>query len=288
MHQTPFASPLDPALPVHPTKRHPLTGDPLQAVYVTSRGRVMWPIIGASPDEPPAGGQGGQGGSGTGGSGNDQGAGQSGGQSGGQGAGQSGSGDQGTGGRSNATDGQGNDLGFPAETPIAEMTDKQQAAYWRHNARKHETTWKSVAGDRPLADVQKDLQELGEIRRSQQTPADQALSERYDQGKNEGIKAARTETATTLFRGALETAGVAAAEIDDLVSNLNVANFVTDSGVDTTKIRDFARKFTPAGRDGNQQRGRDFGGGPRREGQERRGDRGRAEAQKRHPKPSNT
>jgi hypothetical protein len=32
------------------------------------------------------------------------------------------------------------DLGYPKDTPIAEMTDKQQAAYWKHHARKHEGT----------------------------------------------------------------------------------------------------------------------------------------------------
>jgi hypothetical protein len=40
-----------PDLPVHPTKRHPRTGEPLQAVGFTRRGQVMWPVLGASPDD---------------------------------------------------------------------------------------------------------------------------------------------------------------------------------------------------------------------------------------------
>src|SRR5215218_296038 len=28
--------------------------------------------------------------------------------------------------------------GFPADTPVTEMTTEQQAAYWKHQSRKHE------------------------------------------------------------------------------------------------------------------------------------------------------
>lgn len=47
-------------LPTHPYLRHPLTGDPLRAIYRTRAGRLVWPVIGASeppadPAEPPAG-----------------------------------------------------------------------------------------------------------------------------------------------------------------------------------------------------------------------------------------
>lgn len=37
-------------LPTHPTKRHPLTGAPIQAIWVRPDGRAMWPILGASED----------------------------------------------------------------------------------------------------------------------------------------------------------------------------------------------------------------------------------------------
>jgi hypothetical protein len=38
-------------LPTHPFLTHPRTGDPLTAVGVL-RGRPVWPVIGASPDDP--------------------------------------------------------------------------------------------------------------------------------------------------------------------------------------------------------------------------------------------
>lgn len=36
------------------------------------------------------------------------------------------------------------DKGFPADTPLAEMTTEQQLAYWKHQSRKHENNYKSL------------------------------------------------------------------------------------------------------------------------------------------------
>jgi len=43
------------ALILHPTKRHPLTGRPLEAVGVRRDGRPIWPILGGDDTVPPAG-----------------------------------------------------------------------------------------------------------------------------------------------------------------------------------------------------------------------------------------
>ena len=42
-------------LPVHPTMRHPRTGQPLQALGFTRRGQAIWPVMGAAdpPADPP-------------------------------------------------------------------------------------------------------------------------------------------------------------------------------------------------------------------------------------------
>lgn len=40
-----------------PTRRHPLTGLPLQPIYVRRDGVVFWPVIGAAPDDDAGGGQ---------------------------------------------------------------------------------------------------------------------------------------------------------------------------------------------------------------------------------------
>lgn len=38
--------------PLHPYLTHPRTGDPLRAIYRTKSGRLVWPVVGASPDDP--------------------------------------------------------------------------------------------------------------------------------------------------------------------------------------------------------------------------------------------
>lgn len=224
----------------------------------------------------------------SGGSGGD------GGGAGGDGSGAGGAGDTGAGGqgggagsgRTNATDSQGNDLGFPKDTPIAEMTDKEQAAYWRNISRKHEGRFKDIVGDRDPADVKKDLDAYAQLQREQQTPAEQALADAHAKGNTEGITSARNEAATAVFRGALEAGGITGDDLDEITANFNVAAYVTDTGIDTAKITNFAKRFTPSGKDGDQQqqRRRDYGGGNRQQAGGERQSAGKAEAARRFQK----
>lgn len=86
-------------------------------------------------DTPPAGGGGGGNGTGQGGGQGGQGAGANGAAAGAgsQGAAQNGA--QNGGGNAG---GSGTDPGYPANTPVAEMTTEQQLAYWKFHSRKHE------------------------------------------------------------------------------------------------------------------------------------------------------
>ena len=254
-----------PALPVHPTKRHPLTGEPIEAIYVTAAGRACWPIMGGAPDGDGSGdGSGGGNGASSG----------SGGDAGGSGSGAAGS--------ANATDDKGRDLGYPKDTPVAEMTPEQQAAYFRNSKDKWEGRFRNLVGDRSFDDVKKDLEELAEIRKSQQTPAEQAIEAAREEGKAAAVAEANTRAATAIFRASLEAQGHSEDDVEDLVANFNVANFVTDGDVDTDKLAAFAKRFSPADT-ATQTRRRDFGAGTRREGggAKQRGEGGKAEAQRR-------
>lgn len=201
-----------------------------------------------------------------------------------------GSGTNGAGGgaRPNATDAQGNDLGYPRDTPIAEMSDKEQAAYWRHNSRKHESRFKDLVGDRDPAEVRKDLDAYQQIQREQQ-----ALNDAREEGRTEGVKSERTKAATAIFRGALEASGFEGDELDELASNFNVSAYITDDGIDTTKIANFAKRFAPAGtaeESAARRKVRDFGAGNRGEGNGKgeRGSAGKAEASRRFKKNKTT
>lgn len=265
-------------LPTHPTMRHPHTGARLQAIGLRANGRPIWPIMGASPDDGQGTGtgQGGAGGSGAGSAGAGDGT-----QGGTETVGTNGAG-------GNAVDDKGRDLGFPKDTPVAEMTDAQQAAYWRNQSRKHQGRFDSLVGDRSFDDVKADLDAYAKVQREQQTPAEQALADAREEGRKEARTAERTASATAVFRGALEAGGVTGDDLDELVSNFNVANYISDDGVDTTKITSFAKRFTTAPGTGSTERRRDFGGGNRGSGsgQKQRGAGGKAEAEKRFGKQS--
>lgn len=91
------------ALPIHPTRRHPLTGRPIRALGVRRDGRLIWPIMGG--DETAGQNSGGS----TGGTGD------GGGQTGGQGTGDGGqSGQQQTGGTGGQQSGAGDATGQQA------------------------------------------------------------------------------------------------------------------------------------------------------------------------------
>lgn len=197
--------------------------------------------------------EGGTGGDG-GGSGDDGGAG-------GDGGGSGDGGGAGSGGGGNALDEQGKDLGYPKDTPTTDMTDAQRAAYWQHQSKKHEGRYKNLAGDRSFDDVRKDLAELEEIRKQQQTPAEQALNAARDEGKQSGIKGERQNSARAIFKGALEAAGVEGERLATLTTGFNPDAFIGDDGVDTTKLTSYVKELAPAGTANQQQRRRDFGGG---------------------------
>lgn len=261
----------------------PITLDSLDDLFSHHRRLTGgWSMEGAS------GGGSGDGGGAGGGDGSGGGQGGNAGGAGGQGGGSAGASGGGQGGRTNATDEQGNDLGYPKDTPIAEMSDKEQAAYWKNSARKHEGRVKGLVGERTPEEVKKDLEELAELKKAQQTPAEQQLTEAREQGKKEAISAERTKAATAIFRGALEANGVSGDDLEEIATNFNVAGYITDDGVDTTKITNFAKRFS-SGKDTTQQRRRDFGGGQRREssGNSERGSAGKAEAQRRFKKTNN-
>lgn len=179
----------------------------------------------------------------------------------------------------------GGDLGFPPDTPVSEMTDDQKAAYNRHQREKNrEQTrkWKSVTGDRTPEQLQAELQELQDLRKSKLTDSERAVEDAKADGRREGVTLGNRNAVKAIFEAALDDQH-SDDDVADLVGALNVDAFINDAGeINTKKLKDFAKKFVPAGSTaGDQQRRRDFGGGTRGEGTPTRGAAGKAEAQRR-------
>jgi hypothetical protein len=221
-------------LPLHPSMRHPLTGEPLRALYIDKTGRARFPIMGSAPDDPPT--------------------------------------DPPTGPPSDPPadpptgppkDEPPADPGFPKDTPVAEMTAEQQSAYYKHQARKHEERnreWLAAAGGKTAAEIKAEREELAALRTEKMTESEKAV----ESAREEGRQAAAREYAPKMARLAFDTA---LAHVDEdarqvLIDSLDLTKVITDSGdIDTAKVKTIAGTLAPADKGKGGQR--DFGGGRR-------------------------
>jgi hypothetical protein len=243
-------------------KRHPHTGELIQPLWIRPDGRACWPILGASPDD---------GGDDGGKAGDDDKKGSDGGDDGGK------AGDD------------GKDLGYPKDTPVAEMTAEQQAAYFKDKSTKEEARRKGLSkamGGKTAEELAKDLEELEKLRAGQRSESEKALKEVEDRVRAEE----RSKAGERVVRAALVTAlsHLEKTERDDVISITNLSSFLDEDGeLDTDKVQRFVKRVAPSDTDSTKRR-RDFGGGQRRDGAAQRGSGGKAEAQRRFQKNKQT
>lgn len=135
--------------------------------------------------------------------------------------------------------------GFPADKPLAEMTIEQQAAYWKHQSRKHEQR----------AEAHKDYDavktELDALKAAHQTDAEKAVEQAKTEAKQAGKAEATAEFAPKLVSAELKAALAGKLPADKIaghVAFLDHTKFLTDSGeVDTDKVKQYAAGLAPAG-----------------------------------------
>lgn len=179
------------------------------------------------------------------------------------------------------------DPGFPAETPLTEMTVEQREAYWKHHARRHENALRGL-GD--TTELQRKAKLYDDAEAAKLTPSDQAVNAAREEGRQAALAEANQQTVTAILQANLAARGQAEDDIADIVVAVNPAAFITDGKVDTAKVTAYANRIAgaPAG-SGQQQKGRvsDMGQGHRGNNRAPSGaDAGRAEAAKRYPKQS--
>jgi len=122
-----------------------------------------------------------------------------------------------------------NDRGFPDATPVAEMTAEQQVAYWKHQARRHESTSK------------KNHEELETLRKQGMSDQERAVEEAREAGRNEANAAATVR----VVAAELKAAGVPADDIADL----DLSKFLTSEGeVDADKVSATGARFSQRAR----------------------------------------
>lgn len=158
-----------------------------------------------------------------------------------------------------ALDKDGRSLGYPKDTPVAEMTADQKAAYGKakdEERRAATREWKSVTGDRTPAQLKADLEELDKLKKAGMTEGEKAITEAKE--------ATRAEVALESVRAAFDLLLPDDMSDEDKEAKLEVLNlkaFLTADGkVDTAKVKTHAATIAPA--KGTQQ-DRDFGQGRR-------------------------
>lgn len=130
--------------------------------------------------------------------------------------------------------------GFPTETPLAEMTDAQQAAYWKHHARKHEGTVKAYGGRTPqqIADLETQLNALQTERMSAE---EKAVADAVSQAREATRVEVEQEWQGKYRTARLEAvAGQILTDKDQLASFMNIVDtskFVGEDGdIDTEAV----------------------------------------------------
>ena len=138
------------------------------------------------------------------------------------------------------------DLGFPQNTPLAEMDDKQQLAYWKHQSRKHENaskTYKQQLDARPTEGTKPEAKDDSKDDKPKEQPFDIAAF------KADLKKELRLEEAPGKVREAFVNAigsRMEAAALGEFLDDLNLQKFVKDDGsIDTAKITARAEALAP-------------------------------------------
>lgn len=155
------------------------------------------------------------------------------------------------------------DLGFPKDTPVAEMTAEQQAAYWKHRSRTHEdrnAAWQKVTGGKTADEIKAEREELERLRNEQRTESEKAIEEAKKQARASVVAEMAPKLAALAFDAAL--AHVESDRRKVLIDNLDLSKVITDDGdVDTDKVTQIAAQIAPA--DKGEGKGADFGAGRR-------------------------
>lgn len=172
--------------------------------------------------------------------------------------------------------GQATDKGFPDATPVTEMSAEQQAAYWRHHARKHEERVKAL-GD--YDDLKAKAAKLDELEAANASETDKAVKAAREEAKSEALREVGGKMVDAHIKAAVTAGRLDEAQADIVLDGLDRTRFLTsDGGVDADKVKTFLDSIAPAKGNGFP----DLGQGKRSSGTKVSGkEAGREEARRR-------
>lgn len=156
-----------------------------------------------------------------------------------------------------AAEAQAAERGFPADTPWRDMKPEQQAAYWQHQARRHEGRVSALGNITPeaLAELQTKAAKAEEYEAANGTDTEKAVQSAYTTAE----KAAADKYQPLLVRARFDAAvgdRLDSAGLDAILDPLDLSKFLAADGTpDIAKINDYANKIAPAKTEQYQRRG---------------------------------
>lgn len=242
---------------INTIKTHPLTGEPIvPAGFRKPRPwevgpQPIWPVMGGDPS-------------------ND--------------------GGDGDGNEDDGSDGANEDLGFPADTALKDMTEAQQTAYWKNAARKHEAAFRSKFGqDMTPEKVTQLRDDIEKNRQANLSAQEKAIEEAKKAGRSEALAESNERLIDTLIDARLKAAGNKKSKDFPLLDTIDRSKFITNEGdIDTDKVASVLDAVIPVdGSSGNTSGAWPFTGqGNRNNVKTSARDAGKAEAERRFKKKS--
>lgn len=134
-----------------------------------------------------------------------------------------------------------NEHGFPDKTPWKQMEPAHQAAYWRHQAKRHESRANAAA------DYDDVKAERDRLKAEKQTPDEKAAEEARAQAESAARADERAKLAPKLLAAEFKTVAAGkmpAGQVESLLAGIHAPNFLTAGGeVDTDKVSEFLEPF---------------------------------------------
>jgi hypothetical protein len=126
------------------------------------------------------------------------------------------------------------DLGFPRDTPVAEMDDKQQIAYWKYHSRKHEGT----ANSRSDYDDQKALADKWRAHEeANKKPEQKVVDDAVNAARAEELRKAAPRIVLAEFKSVAADEGVALSLVKLFLEDVDPLKYLNKDGEpDTEKI----------------------------------------------------
>lgn len=134
---------------------------------------------------------------------------------------------------------------FPANTPVAEMTHAQQAAYWKASSRKHEQRSKTLGTPEEIKKLRDDAAELEKLRLASMGEQERAVTAAKAEATTATAHTYALRLVAAEFRAA--TAGrLTPEELSVVLEPMDLAKFLDAAGdVDTAKVTTYADKVAP-------------------------------------------